>query len=66
MSQRDSGFEETLPLELKLRVLQAELDRLDSDLKWLATRRLEVQQQIDAYEKQLSRNHRRQVLRRVK
>jgi hypothetical protein len=66
MSQRDSDFEENLPLELKLRVLQVELDRLDSDLKWLNERRCEVLSQIEDYEKEISRTERRKVLRRVK
>ena len=66
MSQRDSDFEENLPLELKLRVLQVELDRLDSDLKWLNERRCEVLQQIEDYEREISRTERRKVLRRVK
>ncbi len=66
MSQRDLDFEETLPLELKLRVLQAELDRLDADFCWLKKRKEEVEDQIRDFETRLSKTRRRHVLRRIK
>ncbi len=66
MSQRDLEFEETLPLELKLRVLQAELDRLEADYRWLKRRKEEVEDQIRDFEKRLLNTRRRRVLRRIK
>lgn len=66
MSQRDLEFEETLPLELKLRVLQAELDRLEADYCWLKRRKEEVEDQIRDFEERLLNTKRRKVLRRVK
>ena len=66
MSQRDLDFEDALPLELKLRVLQAELDRLEADFVWLAERKKQVENQILDYQRRLSRTRRRQTLRRVK
>ncbi|MFQ5741576.1 MAG: hypothetical protein ACE5JX_21470 [Acidobacteriota bacterium] len=66
MSQKDQEFEENLPLELKLRVLQAELERLQSDFYWLEKRKEEVAEQIRDYQRRLSSNRRRRVLRRVK
>ena len=66
MSRRDLDLEETLPLELKLRVLQAELDRLESDFHWLEQRREEITRQISEYQERLTKTRRRTVLRRVK
>ncbi len=66
MSRSDLGVEETLPLELRLRVLQAELDRVESDYHWLRQRRHELQQQIDHCQQRLSQTRRRHVIRRVK
>lgn len=66
MSQRDFEFEDTLPLELKLRVLQAELDRLEADFGWLKRRKEEIENQIKDYERRISLTRRRNVLRRVK
>lgn len=66
MSQRDFDFEDALPLELKLRVLQSELERLESDFRWLSERKLEIEDQIQEYRTQLSKTRRRQVLRRIK
>lgn len=66
MTQRDLDFEETLPLELKLRVLQAELDRLEADFCWLKKRKEEVEDQIRDFETRLSKTRRRHVLRRIK
>jgi predicted nucleic acid-binding Zn-ribbon protein len=66
MNREDLELEEVLPLELKLRVLQAELDRLESDFNWLSQQKEEIEQQIVAYQKKLSRTRRRGLLRRVK
>ena len=66
MNRQDLELEEVLPLELKLRVLQAELDRLESDFNWLSRQKEELEQRIVAYQKKLSRTRRRSLLRRIK
>jgi predicted nucleic acid-binding Zn-ribbon protein len=66
MTETKREPDETLPLELKLRVLQAELDRLDSDLKWLKARKHDVERQITDFQDRLTRTRRRLTLRRVK
>jgi prefoldin subunit 5 len=62
MRHRDTDLEELLPIELKLRLLQAEMERLDSDLDVIERRRLELHQEIRYYE---NLRHKR-ILRRVK
>lgn len=66
MNRENLELEEVLPLELKLRVLQAELDRLESDFNWLSQQKEELEQRIVAYQKKLSRTRRRSLLRRIK
>jgi hypothetical protein len=66
MKRKNSDFEDLLPIELKLRLLEAELGRLDSDLSWLQQRREEISKEIQYYEKLLVKNRSRNVLRRVK
>ncbi|MFB3905022.1 MAG: hypothetical protein ACE15E_16345 [Acidobacteriota bacterium] len=66
MKRKEPDFEDLLPIELKLRLLEAELDRLNSDLSWLEQRRDEVTKEMQYYEKLLHRGRRRSVLRRVK
>lgn len=58
--------DETLPLELKLRVLQAELDRLSADYEWILNRKNELERQIAKFEARLNDTRRRRALRRVK
>lgn len=66
MKRKEPDFEDLLPVELKLRLLEAELDRLNSDLSWLERRRDEVTKEMQYYEKLLHRGRRRSVLHRVK
>jgi len=66
MKRKDPEFEDLLPIELKLRLLQAEIDRLDSDLQWLEQRKHEVSEEIRYYEKLLFKSRHAQRLRRVK
>ncbi|MBI4446091.1 MAG: hypothetical protein HY645_09280 [Acidobacteria bacterium] len=58
--------DETLPLRLKLQLLESELSRLDSDMKRLMERRSILVTQIHDYEKLVTDLDRRSVLRRVK
>ncbi len=66
MSAEDLEFEELLPLELKVRLLESELERLDSDLEWMQERRSEIQEEIGYYTKLLSKSRHRKNLRLVK
>ncbi len=66
MNETKHEPDETLPLELKLRVLQAELDRLNADFTWLEARKRDVERQIAEFESLLSRTRRRLTFRRVK
>ena len=59
-------MEESLPTELKLRLLEVELDRLDSDARWLDQRRQEVIEQMLYHRSLLSRARPQRTLRRVK
>ena len=53
MSQSETTLEQLLPLELKLRILEGELDRLESDARWLEKRKSEVLQEIELCKKEL-------------
>jgi len=66
MKGKDPDFEDLLPIELKLRLLESELERLNADLTWLQHRRDEVAKELAYYERLLLRNRRRNLLRRVK
>lgn len=66
MKRKHTEFEDLLPIELKLRLLQAETDRLDSDLQWLEQRKQEVSEEIRYYEKLLFKSRHERRLRRVK
>lgn len=66
MSRKKSQFEELLPIELKLRLLEAEMERLASDAHWIEQRRKELQEEIVYFQNQLHEKRRRSVLRRVK
>ena len=66
MSRREPPLEELLPIELKLRILEAELERLEADADWVEQRRLEVLREIDSYTELLASKRRRGVLHVVK
>ena len=66
MKSKSTDFEDLLPIELKIRLLESELERLNADLAWLQQRRDDVAKELDHYEKLLFRNRRRNLLRRVK
>ncbi|UCF39159.1 MAG: hypothetical protein JSU96_10100 [Acidobacteriota bacterium] len=65
-SQDDPPLEQLLPIELRLLILEAELERLDSDARWLQQRRAEVLDEIESCNEALSERRRRSVLRRIK
>ncbi len=66
MSQGETSLEQLLPLELKLRILEGELDRLESDARWLEKRRAEVIEDIQACTRELQQRRGRSDIKRVK
>ena len=66
MNRREPPLEELLPIELKLRILEAELERLEADAQWVEQRRLEVLEEIHSYTELLVSKRRRSVLQIVK
>jgi hypothetical protein len=66
MSQQEPPLEQLLPVELKLRILETELERLEADARWVQQRRREILQEIDACNEVLDAKRRRCLLRRIK
>ena len=66
MSQSETSLEQLLPLELKLRILEGELDRLESDSRWLEKRKAEVIQDIDLCKKELLQRRTKVDIKRIK
>ena len=66
MNQGESSLEQLLPLELKLRILEGELDRLESDARWLEKRKSEVQQDIESCKKELLQRRGNSGIKRIK
>jgi len=66
MSQGETSLEQLLPLELKLRILEGELDRLESDARWLEKRRAEVIEDIQACKKELMLRRSKSEIKRIK
>jgi hypothetical protein len=66
MREKEPPLEELLPIELRLLILESELERLDSDARWVEQRRSEVLAEIANCNTMLAQKKRRCVLRRVK
>lgn len=66
MNQSETSLEQLLPLELKLRILEGELDRLESDARWLEKRKAEVIQDIDSCKKELLQRRQKAGINRIK
>lgn len=66
MSQGETSLEQLLPLELKLRILEGELDRLESDARWLERRKAEVIQDIQTCRKELLERRNNSGIKRIK
>jgi hypothetical protein len=66
MSQKDPPLEQLLPVELRLLILEAELERLESDARWVEQRRREVMEEIKCCHEALEQKRKRSLLRRVK
>jgi hypothetical protein len=63
---KEPPLEELLPIELRLLILESELERLESDARWVDQRRREVLEEIEACNELLVEKRRRGRLRRVK
>ena len=66
MSGKEPPLEELLPIELRLMILESELERLDSDARWVEQRRQEVLSEIESCNELLAEKRRHSLLRRVK
>ena len=66
MSQGRVPPEASLPIELRLLVLEAELERLESDARWVEQRRREVVEAIQICHEALAEKRSTCRLRRVK
>jgi hypothetical protein len=64
--REDLGLEDALPIQLQIRVLRTELERLESDLYRLDELKAQLMEEIGHYENLLAKTKRRQVLRRIK
>ena len=64
--QEDPGPDDALPIQLQIRVLRAQLERIESDLYRLDESKAQLIKEIGHYENLLAQTKRRQVLRRVK
>ncbi|HON00425.1 MAG TPA: hypothetical protein PLM33_09250 [Acidobacteriota bacterium] len=62
----DRPLEDLLPLELRLLILQAELERLESDARWVEERKQQVESELAGCREALNRRQRRSLLRRIK
>lgn len=63
---KEPPLEELLPIELRLLILESELERLESDARWVEQRRREVLEEIEDCNSVLAKRRRSSVLRRVK
>ncbi len=64
--QKDGHLDELLPIELKLRLLETEYQRLESDARWIRQRCEEVQRELHHYQTLLENKKRKAMIRRVK
>lgn len=66
MRGKEPPLEDLLPIELRLLILESELERLDSDARWVEQRRREVLGEIEKCQGVLAEKKRRSLLKRVK
>ncbi len=64
--REDFGPDDALPIQLQIRVLRAELDRIELDLCRLDQLKAQLVEEIGHYEKLLDQTRRSHLLRRVK
>ena len=66
MKQKHLSLEDTLPIELRIRILQAELEQIELDLSRLNQSQSRIVEEIDHYQDFLAESKRHSLLRRVK
>jgi len=66
MKQKHLSLEDTLPIELRIRILQAELEQIELDLSRLNQSQSRIVEEINHYQDLLAESKRHSILRRVK
>ncbi len=66
MKQKHLSLEDTLPIELRIRILQAELEQIELDLSRLNQSQSRIVEEINHYQDLLAESNRHSILRRVK
>ncbi len=66
MKQKHLSLEDTLPIELRIRILQAELEQIELDLIRLNQSQSRIVEEISHYQDLLAESKRHRLLRRVK
>ncbi len=66
MNHKHLSLEDTLPIELRIRILQAELEQIELDLSRLNQSQSRIVEEIDHYQDLLAHSKRHSLLRRVK
>jgi len=66
MTQKHLSLEDTLPIELRIRILQAELEQIELDLSRLNQSKSRIVEEISHCQDLLAESKRHHVLRRVK
>jgi len=66
MKQKHLSLEDTLPIELRIRIMQAELEQIELDLSRLNQSQSRIVEEIDHYQDLLAESKRHSLLRRVK
>ena len=66
MKQKHLSLEDTLPIELRIRIMQAELEQIELDLSRLNQSHSRIVEEINHYQDLLAESKRHSVLRRVK
>ena len=66
MKQKHLSLEDTLPIELRIRILQAELEQIELDLSRLNQSQSRIEEEINLYQDLLAESKRHSLLRRVK
>ncbi len=66
MKQKHLSLEDTLPIELRIRILQAELEQIELDLSRMNQSQSRIVEEISHYQDVLAESKRHRLLRRVK
>ncbi len=66
MMHKRLSVEDTLPIELRIRILQAELEQIELDLSRLNQSESRIVEEISHYQDLLAESKRHSLLRRVK